>query len=198
MVFRKNEDTSISMTFEKGCERFLNRINDIIDSLLRYSSDLFSVRFETFDAGSLWTMKSSFYFVFKDEPIMMEILGEALTTVMPRFVSHPIIIRSMRRYLTAMIEQQSGRIRWDFVERLQKSKLKVRWVMFGRIDDTVQGIREAVKRGMAQREKGKREAEQRAAEIACDLQQLYALKEKVLALREMTAAPPGLPPLNGI
>ncbi|PIX85521.1 MAG: dynamin, partial [Nitrospirae bacterium CG_4_10_14_3_um_filter_53_41] len=160
-VFRKNEDTKISMAFEKGCERFVTRINEIIDALLHYASDLFSVGFETFDAESLWTMKSSFYFIFKDEPIMVEILGNALTTMMPRFLSHPIIARSMRRYLAAMIEQQSGRIRWDFVERLQKSKLEVRWVMFAKIDETIQEIRNAVQRGIARKEKGKEEAAKR-------------------------------------
>jgi hypothetical protein len=184
-VFRKNEDTKISMAFEKGCDRFLNRINELIGSLLRYASDLFSVSFEVFDAESLWTLKSSFYFVFKDEPIMVEILGDALTSLMPRFVSHPVIVRSMRRYLAAMIEQQSGRIRWDFVERLQKSKLEVRWVLFGRIDDAIQGIKDAVERGMAQKEKGQEDVTRRAAEIRSELEELYELKERVLKIRNL-------------
>ena len=189
-VFRKNEDTKISMAFEKGCERFVTRINEIIDALLHYASDLFSVGFETFDAESLWTMKSSFYFIFKDEPIMVEILGNALTTMMPRFLSHPIIARSMRRYLAAMIEQQSGRIRWDFVERLQKSKLEVRWVMFAKIDETIQEIRNAVQRGIARKEKGKEEAAKRETEIRTDLDHLYALKERTLRILDRSGRHP--------
>ena len=189
-VFRKNEDTKISMAFEKGCERFVTRINEIIDALLHYASDLFSVGFETFDAESLWTMKSSFYFIFKDEPIMVEILGNALTTMMPRFLSHPIIARSMRRYLAAMIEQQSGRIRWDFVERLQKSKLEVRWVMFAKIDETIQEIRNAVQRGIARKEKGKEEAAKRETEIRTVLDQLYALKERALRILDRSSRHP--------
>lgn len=189
-VFRKNEDTKISMAFEKGCERFVTRINEIIDALLHYASDLFSVGFETFDAESLWTMKSSFYFIFKDEPIMVEILGNALTTMMPRFLSHPIIARSMRRYLAAMIEQQSGRIRWDFVERLQKSKLEVRWVMFAKIDETIQEIRNAVQRGIARKEKGKEEAAKRETEIRTVLDQLYALKERALRILDRSGRHP--------
>jgi len=189
-VFRKNEDTKISMAFEKGCERFVTRINEIIDALLHYASDLFSVGFETFDAESLWTMKSSFYFIFKDEPIMVEILGNALTTMMPRFLSHPIIARSMRRYLAAMIEQQSGRIRWDFVERLQKSKLEVRWVMFAKIDETIQEIRNAVQRGIARKEKGKEEAAKRETEIRTDLDHLYALKERALRILDRSGRHP--------
>jgi len=189
-VFRKNEDTKISMAFEKGCERFVTRINEIIDALLHYASDLFSVGFETFDAESLWTMKSSFYFIFKDEPIMVEILGNALTTMMPRFLSHPIIARSMRRYLAAMIEQQSGRIRWDFVERLQKSKLEVRWVMFAKIDETIQEIRNAVQRGIARKEKGKEEAAKRETEIRTDLDHQYGLKERALRILDHSGRHP--------
>ena len=121
---------------------------------------------------------------------MVEILGNALTTMMPRFLSHPIIARSMRRYLAAMIEQQSGRIRWDFVERLQKSKLEVRWVMFAKIDETIQEIRNAVQRGIARKEKGKEEAAKRETEIRTDLDHLYALKERALRILDRSGRHP--------
>jgi GTPase SAR1 family protein len=185
-VFRKNEDTKISMSFEKTADRFIRKINVIIDDLLRFSSELFSVEFSSISAEALWTSESSFYFTFKDEPLMVEMLGEAITSLMPRFISNRIVTRAMRRYLHEMIEQQAGRIRWDFLNRLQKSRLEFRWQMLGKIDETARGIREAVRKGVEDRTRGEETARQREEEVKKDRESLYAIRDEVSAIRTAT------------
>ena len=188
-VFRKNEDTKISMTFEKVAERFQGKINLIIDELLRYSSELFDLGFERFTAEALWSMESSFYFKFRDEPLMIEMLGDALTSLMPRFISNRIVYKNMRKYLLEMIERQSGRIRWDFVDRLQKSRLEFRWQMLGRIDETIKGIREAIERGIEYRQKSQEELTRRQDEIKKELDRLYTLKNRIVGIIRATGQP---------
>jgi len=185
-VFRKNEDAKVSKSFEKVCEKFGRRINETIDFLLQYSSELFSVSFESFRAESLWTVESSLYYKFKDEPLMIEMLGDALTSVLPSFLGKPLVFRGMKRYLADMIDRQAGRIRWDFVDRLQKSRRDFRWEMLAKIKETVDGISNAVRRGSEQRQKGIEEVMQREKEITAELQRLYSLKSHVMAIREMT------------
>ncbi|GBD99371.1 bacterial dynamin-like protein [bacterium BMS3Abin07] len=185
-IFRKNEDTKISLAFEKVADRFIKKINTVIDELLRYSSELFSIKFESFSAEALWSMKSGFYYKFKDEQLMIEMLGEALTSLMPRFVSNRIVRRTMKKYLLEMIERQSGRIRWDFIDRLQKSRLEFRWQMLGKIDETVKGIGEAVRKGLEERKKGEETARKREVEVKEELDRLYILKEKILKTKEST------------
>jgi tRNA U34 5-carboxymethylaminomethyl modifying GTPase MnmE/TrmE len=178
-IFRKNEDTRVSMAFEKVAERLQSRINLIVDELLRYSSELFDLSFERFTAEALWSMESSFYFKFKDEPLMIEMLGEALTSLMPRFISNRIIYKHMKSYLLEMIERQSGRIRWDFVDRLQKSQREFRWQMMERIDETIRGIRDAIKKGLDYREKGSEELNVRQREVQEELEKLQDLKKRI-------------------
>ncbi len=187
-VFRKNEDTRISMAFEKVAERFQKKINQIVDELLSYSSELFDINFERFQAETLWSMESSFYFKFKDEPLMIEMLGEALTSLMPRFLSNKIIYKNMKNYLLEMIERQSGRIRWDFVDRLQKSRLEFRWQMLGRIDETIKGIKEAIEKGMEYQRQSKVELKRRQKEVEKELNELREIKERAHSLIERTHA----------
>ena len=188
-VFRKNEDTKISMTFERVAERFQGKINLIVDELLRYSSELFDLGFERFTAEALWSMESSFYFKFRDEPLMIEMLGDALTSLMPRFISNRIVYKNMRKYLLEMIERQSGRIRWDFVDRLQKSRLEFRWQMLGRIDETIKGIREAIERGIEYRQKSQEELMRRQEEIEKELDRLYNVKNRIVEIIRATEQP---------
>ena len=178
-VFRKNEDTRISMAFEKVAERFQKKINQIVDELLTYSSELFDIPFKRFNADALWSMESSFYFKFKDEPLMIEMLGEALTSLMPRFLSNKIIYKNMKNYLLEMIERQAGRIRWDFVDRLQKSRLEFRWQMLGRIDETIKGIKEAIEKGIEYQKQSKEELQRRQLKIQEELRNLRSIKEKI-------------------
>ncbi len=181
-VFRKNEDTRISMAFEKVAERFQKKINQIVDELLTYSSELFDIPFKRFNADTLWSMESSFYFKFKDEPLMIEMLGEALTSLMPRFLSNKIIYKNMKNYLLEMIERQAGRIRWDFVDRLQKSRLEFRWQMLGRIDETIKGIKEAIEKGIEYQKQSKEELQRRQLKIQEELRNLRSIKEKISSI----------------
>ncbi|RMG73624.1 MAG: hypothetical protein D6710_03050, partial [Nitrospirae bacterium] len=185
-VFRKNEDTRVSMAFEKVAERFQKKINQIVDELLTYSSELFDIPFERFNAEALWSMESSFYFKFKDEPLMIEMLGEALTSLMPRFLSNKIIYKNMKNYLLEMIERQAGRIRWDFVDRLQKSRLEFRWQMLGRIDETIKGIKEAIEKGIEYQKQSKEELKRRQQEIEAELRSLRNIKERVSSIIKST------------
>ena len=131
-------------------------------------------------------MESSFYFKFRDEPLMIEMLGDALTSLMPRFISNRIVYKNMRKYLLEMIERQSGRIRWDFVDRLQKSRLEFRWQMLGRIDETIKGIREAIERGIEYRQKSQEELTRRQDEIEKELDRLYTLKNRIVGIIRAT------------
>ncbi|NOY65672.1 MAG: hypothetical protein GXO97_09825 [Nitrospirae bacterium] len=185
-VFRKNEDTKVSMAFEKIAERFQGKINLIVDELLRYSSELFDLSFERFTAEALWSVESSFYFKFKDEPLMIEMLGDALTSLMPKFISNRIVYKNMKKYLLEMIERQSGRIRWDFVDRLQKSRLEFRWQMLGRINETIKGIREAIQKGIEYRRKSREELARRQQEIEEELDKLYNVKSRIMEIIKAT------------
>ncbi len=188
-IFRKNEDTRISLAFEKLTTRFHTKVNATVDNLFRYSSDLFDLKFETTNGTSSWSMESSFYFKFKDEPLMIEMLGDALTSLMPRFVSNRIIRKNMREYMLEMIERQSGRIRWDFVDRLRKSRLEFRWEMYDRIDKTIRGIEGAVRKGIEIRKRSKEEAAQAEELVSKELSRLKELKDEVTSIRGAAEKP---------
>jgi len=185
-VFRKNEDTKISIAFEQVARRFTSKINSIVDELLKYSSELFSVSFERYSAEALWAEESSFYFKFKDEPLMIEMLGEALTSFLPKFISHRIVYKAMKTYLLEMIERQSGRIRWDFVDRLQRSRREFRFQMLQRIDDTVKGIQDAIKKGLQLREQGKEEVVKLQESLSSELKRIENLKSAIQHIHSST------------
>ena len=61
-AWRELEDEQLSTSFDSICGRFAAKVNGVTDSLLDFSSQLFSVPFEAVEAESLRASESSFHY----------------------------------------------------------------------------------------------------------------------------------------
>lgn len=183
-AWRGIEEEKLAKTFETVCKRFITRIDETVDSLLRFSSEVFSVPYEAVKAEALWSTTSRFYYKFAEQPVGLEIITSSLTLSLPKFIGEKIIIRKMKEYLHRVITMQLCRIGSDFEERLDKSKLDFRWEMLQRIEATIEGIGAAIEKGMSQRSKSEKEADERKNEVSITLTRLERIKDGLMKLRE--------------
>lgn len=181
------EDGKLASAFETICSRFITKINETVDALFKFSSELFAIPFEEFKAEELWTVKPSFYYKFKEEPVMLEVLSKSLTLSLPKFVGDKIILKKMREYLMEMIDTQSGRVRFDFAERLDRSKLDFRWEMYKRIEATIEGISKAIDKGLSQKSKGEKAVEERKAVLMENEKRMNKIKDKLIHIRQQVS-----------
>jgi GTPase SAR1 family protein len=181
------EDGKLASAFELICSRFITKINETVDALFKFSSELFAIPFEAFKAEELWTVKPSFYYKFKEEPVMLEVLSKSFTLSLPKFVGDKIILKKMKDYLLEMLDTQGGRVRYDFVERLDKSKLDFRWEMFERIEATIKGISSAIENGMNQKSKGEKAVEERKAVLLETQDRMDVIRDKLITIRQQVS-----------
>ena len=78
-TWRAMEDDRIAKAFEAICRRFVFKINDAVDALLKFSSDLFEIPFEAVKTEALWSAQSRFYYKFKEQPVGIEIVASSMT-----------------------------------------------------------------------------------------------------------------------
>ncbi|MEW5818004.1 MAG: dynamin family protein, partial [Spirochaetota bacterium] len=128
-IWRSMEDDRLAKAFEAICKRFVIKIDDTVDALMKFSSDLFEIPFEAIKTEALWSAKSRFYYKFKEQPGAIEIVASSLTLALPKFIGDRIVLKKMQDYLVRVIDWQLGRSGNDFEERIQKSKLDFRWEM---------------------------------------------------------------------
>ena len=183
-AWRGTEDEKLAKTFETACKRFIIKIDETVDSLLKFSSELFAVPYDAVKAEALWSTKSKLYYKFTEQPVGLEIITSSLTLSLPKFIGEKIIIRKMKEYLHRVITIQLCRIGSDFEKRLTKSKLDFRWEMLQRIEATIEGIGAAIKKGMSQRSKSEKGANERKNEVSDILTRLDAIKNRLMKLRE--------------
>lgn len=181
--WRMLEDERLAKAFESICKRFILKINDTVDALLKFSSELFQIPFDAIKAEALWTVRSGFYYKFKDEPVGLEMLASSLTLALPKFIGERIIMKKMKEYLLQVIDVQSGRVRYDFAERMDKSRLEFRWEMLQKIEATIEGISTAIEKGMNQRSRGEKEVEERKQVLSGMMQKLNKINERLTEIK---------------
>jgi len=183
-TWRSIEDEKLAKTFESACTRFITKIDDTVDSLLKFSAELFEVPFDIVKAEAIWSKKSSFYYKFREQPVGIEIVASSLTLLLPKFIGKKIILKKILEYLQRVIDLHSSKACCEFEERLDRSKLTFRWEMFQRIDATLEGISKAIEKGMSQKSKGEEAVEEHKAVIIKAAERMDEVQQKLIQVQQ--------------
>jgi GTPase Era involved in 16S rRNA processing len=182
-IWRAMEDDRLAKAFEAICRRFVVKIDEAVDALLKFSSDLFEIPYEAIKTEALWSTKSMFYYKFKEQPGAIEMVASSLTLALPKFIGDKVILKKMEDYLLRAVDLQLGRSGNDFQRRIDKSKLDFRWEMLQRIEATIEGIGTAVEKGMTQRSRSEEEIGKRSRELAETLRALDEMRDRLKRIR---------------
>lgn len=174
--FREHEDSAVNDDFEHICGRFWQRIQATTDELMRYSAELFSIRFQPVATEPLRQTRSRFYYKFWQEPPTLLSLGNVLTRLLPASLASPLILRRARRRIVELVEMQSGRLRHDFEQRTLRAMQETRGEMLSRIGATIAAIENALHKGRKLQAGGEQTADARRRDITAVLAKIDTLQ----------------------
>ncbi|MGV8074405.1 MAG: dynamin family protein [Syntrophobacteraceae bacterium] len=197
-TWHAKEEEEISTAFMVICDRFSQKIQLLVDDLHKFSSQLFAIPYEPLRAEMVWTAESNFFFKLRENIVGLEMLASSLTQVAPGLVSsrfkkikayvlklaNGLIFTKSKEHMLQAIEMQSGRMRFDFVERIKKSKQSFRRVMLERIDATVDGLSAAIEKGVNRKAEDQKQADERYRVLLDDLHKLNDITAELLCIRE--------------
>ena len=190
-AWRAIEDERLAKSFGAICSRLSSKISDIIDALLKFSSDLFEIPFDAVKTEALWSDRSRFSYKFRDEPVGLQIVASSLTLALPKFIGDKIILNKMKEYLIRVVDMQLGRLGSDFEERLDRSKLDFRWEMLQKIEAAIEGIGTAIEKGMTKRTKSEQDVEIREKALAQIAGELDMISARLVAIKEQAGGTHG-------
>ena len=173
-AWRATEDARLAQRFNAVCGRLAQRLDQSVDELLRFSAELFDVQFDAVHTGSLWTVESGFYYKFWSEPVALETLSRSMLFALPKSIGDRFVLRRIRRFAQEYADMQSGRVRYDFAQRLERSAQEFKATVIDRIEATVTGLATAVTRGTQKGQSAADSAQARMQAVAHALQVLDA------------------------
>jgi len=92
--------------------------------------------------------------------------------LLPRGIFKKRIISKLPDEIKEDIDRNCGRIRYDFLERMQKSAIDFEWTLDEKINTAVDGIHLAIERAKDIKMKGTEETKTRLLEIERDIREL--------------------------
>ncbi len=199
-TWRELEEERLTGAFDAVCTRFAAKVNAMTDSLLDFSSQLFSVPFETVRVESLSTSESSFNFKLRADTVGLDMLTDSLTQVVPAYISgrwkfqrlrdwairtaNKIIRDKRKRLMLEMVEMQAGRLRADFVGRLDRSATRFRRRLIENMDTVAGAIARAIESGMDLRLKGEEEAARIQSDLNRRLDRMESIRDELMKIGE--------------
>lgn len=201
-VWRAEEESRLVAEFATACRVFAGRAAGLVDELQEFAARLFHLPRPEVAAGTVWLPDSTFTFRFEDEPAGLELLEERAVRDWPGLIGNRFpklkaavmgwanrrIIARRREDLAEAIERQSGRLRHDFMERLEHGRDSFATATLQGLDAAAEGIEHALEQGRAGRACNAADTEARRAFLESRLQAFDAIGRQIGNIREQALA----------
>ncbi len=181
--WRVGEVEKLARSLADTQQEFAARINGILERLTQLTARIFDFPLPGFAAAETLTEKSRFGFKFKDEPVGLEILQMTVASLLPRALTKGLLLKKLLENVAELVDKHCGRLRYDFQQRLQELTRDFRKDWLSRIDDTTQGIRQALERARAQKRSSTQAAARRAGEMEQRLTEISRGEGALLGLK---------------
>jgi GTP-binding protein EngB required for normal cell division len=179
--WRQSYTDTISAQLEGAHREFAIKINETIERITAITSSIFELQLKPFTSVEVLARKSEFYFLFKDDPVGLELIQLAVSTALPQFVAKKMILKNMRTAVTELLDRHCGRVRYDLVKRLTKTVEDFQRALNGKIDETLDGIRISFQKALVLNQSSKVNVEKNLTELAARLESISEIRDVLLA-----------------
>jgi small GTP-binding protein len=172
----------ISSLLEEAHGWFAARTNETIERILALTSDIFELKLSAFTSVEALAKKSDFYFLFKDDPVGLELVQLAATSALPRFLSKKIILNKMQDTVAELVDRHCGRVRYDLINRLSNTVKEFQRALNEKIDMTLDGIRVSLQKALALNQSSKVDVERNLDELSSRLVSISGIRDELVAV----------------
>jgi small GTP-binding protein len=156
-------------------QELASRTNQVIERILELTSNIFQLPLKPFSAVEPLSQKSRFSFLFKDDPVGLEIIQLAVTSSLPQFLVKKMILNHMKAAVSDLVDRHCGRVRYDLLQRVQNTVNEFGKNLRDRIDQTLEGIRGALSKALVMKQSSESDT----------LRNLGALHEKLQSVNDI-------------
>lgn len=115
--WRVREDEEVQTQLDLLSSRFIAQANGILEQIQQAAGSLFEIPVEHVSVACPLRVESHLY--YRVEPVFYSL--DSFLLVLPRFLLRPTVLRKMDGRIWQLLDMNAGRIRYDYLERLQSS-----------------------------------------------------------------------------
>jgi ribosome biogenesis GTPase A len=140
--WRIREDEVVQSLLDILSARFVNRANAILDRLQQAAGILFEIPVEPVMIDCPLRVESHLY--YRVERVFHSL--DSFFLALPRFLLRPIVLGKMQQRTWQFLDLNAGRIRYDYIERLQSSMTQFEKDLSAGVTMLTESLRSALRR----------------------------------------------------
>jgi GTPase SAR1 family protein len=173
--WRAEEDRRVGSAFREATARFVEQTNRLIQRTVRLCGELLQIQLASAPAPVGIAAETRFTYSFFEVPTLLESLLPDLSRVLPRGAARKRLLKDIQGRIPDLVDKHCGRLRWDLVQRLDKSRLALERDLDQRLEATVQSLRLGVRQALEERSRSESEVQASLARIEAERRRLEAL-----------------------
>lgn len=181
-AWRQKLTDKIAFQLEEAHGWFAAKTNETTERILALTGDIFDLKLKPFTSVDTLSKKSDFYFLFKDDPVGLELVQLAVTSALPGFIARKMILKKMHETVTELVDRHCGRVRYDLLNRLSNTVLDFQRTLNEKIDMTLEGIRISFQKALTLHQSSKVDLERNLSELSERLGSISSLYNELLAV----------------
>ncbi|MFW0884224.1 dynamin family protein [Candidatus Acidulodesulfobacterium sp. H_13] len=101
-------------------ERFILRMNKIIEQIVNSSTKLFGISYRQIQMREALPPEIEFRFKTTDDPGMLSITIDLMRKALPRALAHKLILKEAKEKAAMLVDMHCGKARYDFSLRMER------------------------------------------------------------------------------
>lgn len=183
--WRADEEARVREKFNDAVKDLFDRMNELIDDVYQHAAELFDVEFQRLEEYPLFNDESEFYyFILEDIKPSLEELSDAIVKRLPRGIARHLIARKQKETLRIEFDRHCGRVRYDIVQRIDKSMLKLGRAFSDSVNGHLARIEKIIGDAISMREKNASETLGKVREYEEALRNLARLESEFSELEK--------------
>ena len=174
--FRLAEEEKVIQSYEKIINRFSKKTENTIEEIRKLSSEIFEVDIPHIETKDNFTIKKGLY--YRAEPLLYTISAQ-FNYLLPSFAFKKTILKQLRSTAMEHIDMNCGRIRADFLYRLNEESRRFIGTLEEKVNFTINYLQSAVDKGVIERKKTSTEVKKIEYELDKKIERLTEIKYEI-------------------
>ena len=153
-AWQSEEVKRLSDLLNARLQPYTDKVNALIDQVHAISADVFAVHVEHFRPDQRLAGYSRFSVYSWQIQVNFELAVMPFLYLLPARRVHRLLLRAAWDRLWEQFDMHTGRLRYDFLQRMQASIQDYAKMLDAKVEDTVQGIEGAVRQAMTEHARG--------------------------------------------
>ncbi|MGH2719002.1 MAG: hypothetical protein ACRDJU_10515, partial [Actinomycetota bacterium] len=187
-AWREAEESKLAAELERRLPRSLAATDDLLRRTVELCGGIMEVALAPVTAPRIISKKSRFALGFERAPSSTDGLIPDLTGWLPHGLARRLLVKELERRVPELLDRQCGRLRWDFVQRLEAVVGELNRELDDHLTATLASLRTGVDQALSENgivRAAAARATQARGELRASLEHVSAEFAEVLALVDL-------------